>query len=252
MVDFNFLKYDIGGQDAIKGNGILEGSEVTQARNDGWNVFDGFKQGQVPTKLQGNSVFVENTTVIQAQEPTKAPQAGGVYAVYNQDGTTTVNYQNGKSIHLDKNGNEIKDTNAAAGTKENIINANGVKGSYSITGSDDGGYIIDSSNLSVLPKNPLKNKFLHAIPDVYDNEDGSVTISKLGLEATDFDEKYARQDLNNKVNQFVSDHAIYMDLVAKQNNGIQLSDAEQKFVNAHIEKMEKLDIKFDSNGNIIE
>ena len=52
MVDFNFFKYDIGGQGAIKGNGILEGSEVTQARNDGWNAFDGFKQGQIPTRLQ--------------------------------------------------------------------------------------------------------------------------------------------------------------------------------------------------------
>lgn len=40
--DFDFKQYDIGGYNAIAGDGKLTGDEVKKAKKDGYNVWDGY------------------------------------------------------------------------------------------------------------------------------------------------------------------------------------------------------------------
>ena len=42
MTNFEISKYDIGGKNAIPGDGKLTGSEIKKAKKDGWNVWDGY------------------------------------------------------------------------------------------------------------------------------------------------------------------------------------------------------------------
>lgn len=256
-INFDFSKYDIGGANATKGNGVLEGAEVESAKKDGWNVFDGFKEGTTPTR--SNDIFSQ-ADYVQAQPPVKGPTTGGVYAVYDpSSGGSTVYHQDGRVDAYDKDGNIVtpKQTKDVTPKTENKpvnkteINSNGVRGSYSIVETKNGGYQL-LFNMTVTRDNPLKNQ-LDSTPyeKFYNSENKKYTYKKFGFTGQSFRENIAYQKLQEKTNQFVTQHVIYSDLIQKQKSGQVLTSAEQKFVDAHLNQIKKLGIQFDENGNII-
>lgn len=65
---FNFDAYDIGGNNAKKGDGRLTGDEIKKARADGWNVWDGYSKdiSSAPSKLKkdtGETVSLGKKTI---------------------------------------------------------------------------------------------------------------------------------------------------------------------------------------------
>lgn len=66
-IEFNLAKYDIGGKDAIAGDGKLTGEEVDLATKDGWHVFDFGNLNLVTrqSKLDKMSIWAEK---VQEQE----------------------------------------------------------------------------------------------------------------------------------------------------------------------------------------
>ena len=48
------------------------------------------------------------------------------------------------------------------------------------------------------------------------------------------------------------DNAVYNDLLAKQKNGTELSDAEQSFIQSHLQNLERYGLGVDEEGNLID
>lgn len=132
------------------------------------------------------------------------------------------------------------------------INMNGVDGSYSIKSTRDGRYDI-RTNFIITEENPIKHKFNSMeIKTTKNSSTGQYTVNKGGIIARHINQSFARQFLDLHVDKFVNEHVVYIDLLQRKNNGIELTKPEQKFMANHLKQMEKLDVKFDENGNIID
>lgn len=101
-INFNFNNYDIGGKNAIKGNGILEGEEVTKAKEDGWNVFDGYKNNNV---TETDSIFSQNPTnnVSKTQPDNPSDNKLSLLNYF-----TNVNEEVKQSLKVDSNYNKME------------------------------------------------------------------------------------------------------------------------------------------------
>lgn len=105
-INFNFNNYDIGGKNAIKGNGTLEGEEVIKAKNDGFNVFDGYKKEDSMT--EAGSIFSTNAASNVSQPQSKNENRA------SDDGLSLLNYFSNvseelkQSLRVDPNYNKME------------------------------------------------------------------------------------------------------------------------------------------------
>ena len=75
--DFNFAKFDIGGNGATAGDGKLTGQEVERARQAGYSVWEGYNENDgKPTEISGKGYAFGFFTRDAALSESKACQIG--------------------------------------------------------------------------------------------------------------------------------------------------------------------------------
>lgn len=275
MVDFNvnfdFGKYDIGGKDAVAGNGTLEGAEVEAAKKDGWNTVC---EGASVARL--NSIYAEiveeyaaknsnqqyakdlgnpdNWIEATAQPPMQAPTTGPSPSENPEYDKIVRGGYVPKEQDVEPQATTAPETTpkTESSNEKREIKMKGANGSYSIKSTKNGGYEV-LTNFTITQDNPIKNKFdLMETKIFYNEKNRMYTVKKGGIIARNINQSFARQFLDLNVNNFIYQHTVYTDLLQRQNNGIKLTEPEQKFMAAHLKQMEKLDINFDANGNIVD
>ena len=136
--------------------------------------------------------------------------------------------------------------------EQHKINANGVTGSYSLTDGDDGkGFsLITDMSVSILSNKDLRNLFSPkgGMLGFEKTDDGQYTYR--GLKAKN--PNILNQKLQGMAQQVAIRQAVYNDLMAKQETGVELSSAEQNFANHYLKLLDRLGLQQDENGNLIE
>lgn len=137
-------------------------------------------------------------------------------------------------------------------SEQHKINANGVTGSYSLTDGDDGkGFsLITDMSVSILSNKDLRNLFSPkgGMLGFEKTDDGQYTYR--GLKAKN--PNILNQKLQGMAQQVAIREAVYNDLMAKQETGVELSSAEQNFANHYLKLLDRLGLQQDENGNLIE
>lgn len=132
-----------------------------------------------------------------------------------------------------------------------VVERDGVIGKYKITTGSDGTGFSLATNMSVSRGGEAMD-FFRLNGDAgnemkYDKD--SKRYSFRGIQSHDQSFLQSRMTM---ASQSVSiNNAIYNDLLNKQKNGTELTDAEQSFIKYHFENLERYGLGVDENGNLI-
>lgn len=132
------------------------------------------------------------------------------------------------------------------------ISRNGVTGKYNISPGEDGTGFSLQTDMTISGGGEAKKFFImngkKGNEIWYDKNTGLYTFRGVSSHRQSF--------LNNKIslvsNNVSVSNAIYNDLLAKEKNGTELTDAEKNFKEYHIKNLEKYNLGIDESGNLID
>ncbi len=133
----------------------------------------------------------------------------------------------------------------------NIISRDGVIGKYRITPGSNGEGFSLATNMSVSGGGEAKEFFRlngNKGNEIHYNKDNKRYTFR-GIQSHDMSFLQSRMTM---ASQSVSiNNAIYNDLLQKQKNGVELSDAEKSFIKYHLENIDRYGLSVDNEGNLI-
>lgn len=129
------------------------------------------------------------------------------------------------------------------------VNAEGVAGSYSISKSKNGkGFSLKMDMyVSILQNKNIVDVFLRN-RNLTQDDDGNYSFR--GIKSKNYN--HLSRKITNMAQQVMMRQAIYNDLMAKKNAGTELTQPEQSFVKSYLYVIDKLGLKQDSNGQLID
>ncbi len=133
-----------------------------------------------------------------------------------------------------------------------VVEREGVTGKYTLTSGANGEGFSLSTEMSVFGGGEAMKFFKGGgflDSDIKYDKDSKM-YSYRGLQSSN--REILQMRMMNTAQRVSIDNAVYNDLLAKQKNGTELSDAEQSFIQSHLQNLERYGLGVDEEGNLID
>lgn len=255
MQDYNAFKDGVTSDDNVDD----EYAKVL-ADPDNWKQYEAHEGEKPPIMNKPKTPPVYNSEneaggeYVQAQieelPKMDKPKTAPVYNPADENGATVEKNTSPEPKVIDKPQGTTEPEPADTEQKKlvNQVSRQGASGKYSITEGKNGNGFQLNHEMQVRMLGEARKFFSPGFGEIKRDEDGFYNYR--GIKSKNYN--IVNQRLQSTSIEVSANNAIYNDLLAKKNNGTELTNAEKNFMDYHIKNLALHNLSVDKDGNIID